>query len=58
MSEIWEVPTVTDWEDDEEPAEKTEERVTSEKAEPKEHGAWRKNKCLKEKGVADSLKCS
>lgn len=44
MREIWKVPTFTDWEDDEEPAEKTEERVTSEKGEPREHGAWRKNK--------------
>lgn len=43
MSEIWEISTFTDWEDDEEPAEKTEEKVTSEK-EPREHGAWMKNK--------------
>ena len=47
----------TDWEAVEEPAEKTEERVISEKGEPREHGAWKKNKCLKEKGVVDALKC-
>lgn len=58
MSEIGKVSTLTDWEDEEELTEQTEERVTSEKGEPRKDGPWKKNKkYLKEKGVVDSLKC-
>lgn len=42
MTEIWEIPTFTDWENEKEPTEETEERVASEIGEPRKDGTWRK----------------
>ena len=51
-SEIWEIPTFADREDEEESAEDPEERATREKGEQREE---KQKKYLEEKGVAHSL---